>query len=486
MTINPSQDHGFIAKHNLLSPDQQRRMAEVLSQIEADGLETIRFSFPDQHGVLRGKALMAGEAASAFKTGITMTTTLLAKDTAHKTVYPVFSDGGGFGMAEMTGGGDFIMVPDPSTFRVLPWAEKTGWLLCDIYFPSGEPVVFSTRHLCRTLLEDVANHGYDLVSGLEVECHLFKLENLNLEPHHATQPATPPDVQLLGHGFQYLTEQRFDALEPALEPIRRHLLDVGLPLRSVEVEFGPSQVEFTFGARAGLETADMMILFRSSLKQIARRLGLHASFMCRPGMPNMFSSGWHLHQSLRDKKTKENLFVPDSADHPLSELAQHYVAGLLTHARAAGVFTTPTINGYKRYQPNSLAPDRVVWAHDNRGVMIRAIGGYGDSATRIENRIGEPAANPYLYLASQIAAGLDGIDNKRTLPPAADTPYETKAENLSRSLMEAVDELRKSDLYREKFSSQFVDYIATIKQAEIDRFLSQVTDWEQREYFDIF
>lgn len=486
MTNANSSTGSFVQRHNLWSSDQEKMAAEVLKRIKAEGLETIRFSFADQHGILRGKALVADETKSIFGSGISMTTTLLAKDTAHKTSFPVFSEGGGFGMDEMTGGGDFIMVPDPSTFHILPWAEKTGWFLCDIYFPNGAPVPFSTRDLCRKALNSLSDIGYDFVSGLEVECHLFKLESLNLTPEHSTQPASPPSVSLMGHGFQYLTEQRFDAIEPALEPIRAQLIKLGLPLRSVEVEFGPSQIEFTFQAGEGLAPADTMVLFRSAMKQISRRMGLHASFMCHPHIENIFSSGWHLHQSLRDRKTGKNAFMNTRGDELLSPLAKHYVAGLLKHGRAACVFTTPTINGYKRYQPYSLAPDRLIWSRDNRGVMIRAIGENGRPDSRIENRIGEPAANPYLYAASQIISGQAGIEQQLELAPPTDTPYETKADALPNSLMEAVAALDKDPLFADKMSRQFIDYIITLKQAEISRFLSAVTDWEQQEYFDIF
>ncbi len=122
----------------------------------------------------------------------------------------------------------------------------------------------------------------------------------------------------------------------------------------------------------------------------------------------------------------------------LSAFGRGYLAGLLQHARASAVFTTPTINGYKRYRSYSLAPDRAIWGRDNRGVMIRVLGGAGDPATRLENRIGEPAANPYLYMASQILSGLDGVDRKLDPGPSADTPYETKAALLPKSLREAV------------------------------------------------
>jgi glutamine synthetase len=164
-------------------------------------------------------------------------------------------------------------------------------------------------------------------------------------------------------------------LDPAIELLRRGVEALGLPLRSVEVELGPSQVEFTFRPQTGLASADTMILFRSAVKQIARRNGYLASFMCRPALPNVMSSGWHLHQSLIEAKSKRNAFVdPDG----LSTVGKYYLGGLLAHARAAAAFTTPTINGYRRYQPYLLAPDRVSWARDNRGTMIRVLGQPGD------------------------------------------------------------------------------------------------------------
>ena len=181
-----------------------------------------------------------------------------------------------------------------------------------------------------------------------------------------------------------------------------------------------------------------MVLFRSAVKQIARRHGYHATFMCRPKLPNVFASGWHLHQSIVSRDSGENAFMAKDGGEVLSPFGRGYLAGLLQHARASTVFTTPTINGYKRYRSYSLAPDRAIWGRDNRGVMIRVLGGAGDPATRLENRIGEPAANPYLYMASQILSGLDGVDRGLDPGPSADTPYETKAELLPKTLREAV------------------------------------------------
>src|SRR3979490_2735372 len=267
--------------------------------------------------------------------------------------------------------------------------------------------------------------------------------------------------------------------------VGRGATPLGLRLRSVEVELGPSQCEFTFRPQVGLSPADTMILFRSAVKQICRRMGYHASFMARPKLPNVSSSGWHLHQSLRDRRTNVNAFTSNDKD-PLSRAGRNFLAGLLSHARAAAAFTTPTINGYKRYRSYSLAPDRAIWGRDNRGVMIRVLGSPGDPATRLENRIGEPAANPYLYMASQILSGLDGVDRGLDPGPSADTPYETKAPLLPKTLREAVYALKDDPFFREALGAEFVDYYVHIKNAEIERFQPEVPEWEQREYFEMF
>ncbi|MFI4998607.1 MAG: glutamine synthetase family protein [Reyranellales bacterium] len=474
-------------KAGLWTEERKTAAREVERRIQAGELSVVRLSFADQHGVLRGKTLVAGEIAAAMKDGVGFSATMLLKDTAHRTVFPVWGPGGAFGAKEWEGAADVMMLPDPATFRVLPWAPHTGWMLCDIVFADGRPVPLSTRHVYRQALSSLAEAGYDFFVGLEIEFHLFKLETTSLGPTDAAQPGQPgepPTVSLLNQGYQYLTEQRYDEMDPILEILRNNIAGLGLPLRSLEVEFGPSQVEFTFRASTGMEPADAMVLFRSAAKQVAQRNGYHATFMCRPKLPNVMSSGWHLHQSLKDRKTGANAFV-DAAE-PLSAVGKHWMAGLLKHARAAAAFSTPTLNGYKRYRAFSLAPDRAIWGRDNRGVMVRVLGSAGDPATHLENRVGEPAANPYLYMASQIVCGLDGLKRQADPGPSADTPYETKATLLPRSLDEALAALRDDKALRAGFGDFFVDYYLKLKQAEVDRFNSEVSDWEQREYFSTF
>src|SRR5882757_5764110 len=475
----------FIERHGLWSDEQRRAANEVMRRVETEGIELVRLSFPDLHGILRGKALLSAAMPSALADGCAVTSSLLLKDTAHRTVVSVFSPGAGMGLTRLQGASDIIMVPDPTTFRVLPWLQSTGWMLCDVYFADGTPVSYSTRHLLRRMLEQLTTRGHSFVTGLEIEFHIMRLLDPRLGLEDSGQPGAVPEVELIHQGYNHLTELRLDRIEPITDILRRQILALGLELTSIELEFGPSQVEFVFRAARGMKSADDMVLFRSAVKQICRRHGYHATFMCRPSFPNAMSSGWHLHQSLADAGGR-NLFAPERPGELLSPLGRHYLAGLIAGAAEAVAFSTPTVNGYKRYRANSLAPDRIVWASDNRGAMLRVVGAANPAAARIENRIGEPAANPYLYLASQLATGLAGIAAGREPPPPVDAPYEVAAAMLPTSLGAALGALTDGHLLRGAFGSDFIDYYAMIKQAELRRYEAHVTDWEMQEYFDVY
>lgn len=469
----------------LWSEEQERAARLLAHDIESGRIQVVRFLFADQHGILRGKALSGRAALGALRRGVTMTTTLALKDTSHRTVFPVFSAGGGFDLPQLQGASDMLMLADPATWRALPWAPGHAWVLCDLYFANGDPVPFCTRSLARRALAGLEPRGLSLVTGLEVEFYLFRVEDRGIAQDRSGQPGQPPEFSLLSLGAQYLTETTFDAVEPVLDLMRRQLDELGLPPASMEVEFGPSQFEFTFAPELGLATCDNMVMFRTAMKEIARRNGLHATFMCRPRLANVASSGWHLHQSLADASGR-NLFEPEAGGGALSELGRHYLGGLLAHGQGAAALAAPTINAYRRYRPYSLAPDRVVWGRDNRGAMIRVVGGPGDPATRLENRVGEPAANPYLYVASQVISGLDGLVNRIDPGPSADAPYESERPALPRTLSDALAALRADPVLCAGLGTGFVDYFCRIKDAELRRFELEVTEWEHREYFDLF
>ncbi|MEM9889895.1 MAG: glutamine synthetase family protein [Actinomycetota bacterium] len=470
------------------TPERRARIAEIAEEITARGLTTVRLAFADVHGILRGKALRADLALDAFADGAGITSALLMKDTGQLNVYPVWAEGGGLDRPWLTGAGDVLMLPDPSTFRVLPWADGTGWVLCDLFGPDGETIDLATRSVCREAERRLAVEGYEMTAGLEVEFHLYRIDDVDTAT--TGPPPAASDGLRLAHthpGRVYLGEQRFDLVEPFLELLRNNLTTLGLPPRSLEIELGPSQVEVTFSPGGALQTADDAVLLRSAIKQIARRHGLHATFMSRPPFPASFTSGWHLHQSLVDSSSGANAFTTDEPGRLLSDVGRHHLAGLLANAAPSCLLTTPTITGYKRYQPAALAPFRATWARQNRGAMLRLVGGGADPATRIENRVGDSAANPYLYVTAQLTAGLAGIADKADPPAATDTPYEAEAgPALPTTLGDAITAFSGSEVFREALGDGFVDYLAGIKQAEWDRFLRTVTDWEHTEYLELF
>ncbi|WP_430407651.1 glutamine synthetase family protein [Hydrogenophaga sp.] len=402
--------------------------------IEASGIELVRFGWCDTHGMLRGKTLTAAAAVRALRDGVGMVGTLMLKDTADRTAWKVFEPGAADDLPGFAGAANLMLLPDPDSFTTLPWLERTGWLRCQPWFADGTPVPLDTRRVLQSALDRLAKVGYGLKTGLEVEFHIYRITDTRpqLDPDLAAWPGLPPSVEMIHPGYNLQAEAMADLADEPLRIVQRTAQALGLPLQSLEIELGPSQVEAVFDATDALTAADQMVLFRNGVRQALRRAGYHATFMCRPPFPNIMSSGWHLHQSLVDFKTGGNAFVRDAsaggttkadATHTLSDTGARWLAGLLAHARGMTVLCTPTINGFARFRPNALAPQAVLWGQDNRGAMLRVVGAAGDNATRIENRVGEPAANPYLYMAAQIHAGLDGIARGLNPPAASETPY---------------------------------------------------------------
>jgi len=483
---------GFIDRHQLWGSAQHAAAAQMRRVIDELGLEMIRFSFADQHGLLRGKTITRDGVPSALRSGLTAPSSLLLKDTSGRSVFPVFGAGSG-GSAPAVGGfanaGDVVLVPDPTAFRVLPWAERTGWVLCDVRRPDGSLTSLCTRSLLREQLRALAGLGYDLTVGVELEFHVFRANRSTLAADQVGGPGAPgrpSEVGPTSPGAQLLHEEDLDRVDPVVQLLYDGLTGLDLPIRSLELEFGPSQLEITLKASDAAQAADDVILTRSAIRQICRRHGYHATFMSRPAGTESASTGWHLHQSLRDRRTGAAVFDPAPGETGLSGTAGRYLAGLLTHARAAAVFTTPTVNGYKRYLPHSLAPDRVVWGIDNKGAMVRLAGGGLDSGSRLENRTGEPAANPYLYIAAQLASGMDGLTRGLDPGPPVEDPYSAEAGRLPRSLGEALDALDTDPLFATAFGDEVVSWYSRLKRAEFARYLAHVSDWEQREYFDLF
>jgi len=487
---------GFVQRHGLYTAEQAAAAQKVASRIGKADLRTVRLTVVDQHGQPRSKSLSPDVAITAMSNGLDFSGAIYSLDTGNQVFVPAFAAGGGFGIDEFTGFPDVVLVPDPATFRILPWADKTGWMLCDVYFSSGAPMPLDGRGLMRRMLAQTAEAGYDFLGGIEVEYYIVKLDTDRVTPENAGFTPAPPAVSIFERGYQYLSEVRLDSVAGTLEAIRDGLDGVGLLPRSMEDEWGPGQIEFSFSPISGLAAADAVVLFRSAVKQMCQRRGLLATFMCRPALPNFFSSGWHLHESLISREDGQNAFA--SADEALSATGRHFVAGLLEHALPMTVFATPTVNGYKRFRPYSFAPDRVCWAVENRGALVRVQGAPGDSNSHVENRMGEPAANPYLYMAANLAAGLDGMRRKLEPPPPVEAdPYAAAAPMLPTSLSDAVGALAEDQFFRSAFGDVLVDYLLQMKRAELARYEAavaqnpppdgqDVSDWEMREYFEFY
>ena len=486
-----------------------RRMAE-------SDIQQLRLSWCDLHGDLRSKTLMPLAVQDALTHGISMVGTLALKDTSDRTAFKVFDAGHapqGFANAS-----NLVLRPDVSSYQELPWAPGTAWMRGQLHHGDGSSVAFDTRHVLQTALAKLEAQGFGLRCGLEVEFHIYKIESSRpqLDPDLAGWPGLPPAVSLIHPGHRLLSEQWADMADEPLSIVRQTARALGLPLTSLEIEFGPSQVEAVFEATDALTAADTMVLFRSAVVQALRRAGYHATFMCRPPFAHIMSSGWHLHQSLVQLDGGANAFAlpanplledwykramaaplptpaqlrPLDAASYLSDTGQHYLAGLLANAGACTALTNPTLNAYARFQPNALAPQSVIWGADNRGAMLRVVAPPSQpGATRIENRVGEPLANPYVYMASQIYCGLNGMQRQLAAPQATESPYAqlpaNPANKLPISLAQALVALQTSRVLSEGLGPDFVAYFCQVKTQEIARFdaAADKVDFMRREYF---
>jgi glutamine synthetase len=476
--------------------------ASLVERLSDERIDLVRVGWCDSHGALRGKTLAGAAVLRALDSGVGMASTILLKDTSDRTAYKVFEPGSldalpGFGFAN-----NLLLLPDPASFRVLPWAPNTGWMRAEAWFEDATPVPIDTRFILRRALDRLAAAGFGLKCGLEVEFHIYRLssapnDDASLDPQRAAWPGEPPAVTMIHPGYNLLSEAWADRADEPLRIVQQTAQGLGLPLISLEIELGPSQVEAVFDATDALTAADHMVAFRNGVTQALRRAGYHASFVCRPPFANVMASGWHLHQSLVDLTTHANAFERDApaagttaadAQHTLSAHGESWLAGLLAHAPGMAMFCAPTINAYGRFRPNAMAPNAVTWGRDNRGAMLRVLGRAGDPGTRIENRIGEPAANPYLYIAAQIHAGLDGLKRGLAAPPATAAPYSEGGMHLPTSLGDALDALATDERLVAAFGAQVVDWLICLKRSELARHdeADDKEDWQAREYFGRF
>lgn len=374
---------------------------------------------------------------------------------------------------------DMVARPDPATFQLVPWRPKEAGvarMFCDITYPGGEPFEGDPRYVLKRQLKRAADLGYTFYVSPEMEYFYFKSE---------TEP-----IPLDRGGY-------FDQMSDAAHDLRRETV-LTLEAMGIEVEYShhevaPSQHEITLRYTDALTMADAAMTYRLVVKEIAAANGVYATFMPKP-LEHVNGSGMHVHQSLF-KGERNAFFDPDDPYH-LSAVAKGYIAGLLYHARAITLVTNQWVNSYKRLLPGFEAPVYLSWARRNRSDLIR-IPEYKPGKeihTRIEYRSPDSACNPYLAFAVMLAAGLDGIENERPLPPPVEeNVFELSAaeraargiEMLPGSLIEAIEVAEKSAFLREALGDHVFESLIANKRIEWDRYRRHITDFELREYLPI-
>ncbi len=480
---------GFVAEFGLW--DERQAAAAEQVELELDRVDLVRVVFCDPHGLARSKTVPARVFASVLRDGMDFSAGPFLFDTGHAVAVDFLADSG-VAVGELRGAGDFILVPDPRTFQVLPTAgPRTAWVLGHEYLRDGTPHPLSTRDVLRRVCAEYARRDLAPVIGLEIEWYLTRLTGgpVGNAGNGFGRQGAAPAVEAVNPGYQFNSDSYYDSVADVADPLAAMLMALGLPLRTMEHESGPGQIETTFDPLLALDAADAMLLFRTQVKQACRRRGYHASFMALPGLDSFDPSGWHLHQSVTSTKSGVNLFAAgDGATEALSADGEAYVAGLQRRAREFCLLSVPTVNGYRRLAPEfTLSPTSVDWHFEDRSAMVRVLA--GGSATHLENRVGEPCANPYLAIAAQLAAGLEGL---LAGPPASAVTYPA----LPRSLPEAIDALAASEPAARLLGPALATCLVKLKESEAARFAAwcaeqrppagEVTEWEHREYFGAF
>jgi glutamine synthetase len=370
------------------------------------------------------------------------------------------SDYEGFGIR--TGAADLIVRADPETLRELPW--RPGWRLClaTLSWPDGSPCRFDTRGTYRSVVEDVASLGYEVMAAIEYEIRIWDAEG---------QPTSS--------GISYSVNEigRYDRF---LDELVAGLDGLGVDLGAVHTEAGPGLLELNVAPARGLAAADTALMVKFAAKQIAATMGLRASFLAKT-VPGEEGSSGHVHLSCWQGDT--NAFAAQNADDPVPEIFAWAVAGLLEHLPAASLLLNPTINSYKRLVPGWFAPINATWGYENRSCAVRAIRSERQELWRFECRRPGADANPYLALAAIGAATADGIRRGGAPPdPVAGDAYALDVPELPGSLEAAIAAFEADGTLRRALGEEFSDYFVTSRRWELKAWRETVTDWERDRY----
>jgi glutamine synthetase len=445
---------------------------ELREAVAGGGIDTVLVCFPDMQGRLIGKRFQAEyflESAHEETHGCDY---LLADDIDMEPVP-------GYAAASWEKGyGDFVMKPDMSTLRRIPWLEGTALVLCDVLDHHSEPLPHSPRAILKRQLERLGEKGMTAFFASELEFYLF---DESFESAHAKRFA---DLRTAGAYIEDYHILQTTKEEGVMRAIRKGLQSAGIPVENSKGEWGPGQEEINVRYSDALEMADRHVILKNGVKEIAHLQGKAVTFMAK-WRYDLAGSSCHIHASLRDRAGKTPLFLDSAAEHGMSDLMRGFLAGQLRHAGDMTFFLAPYVNSYKRFQVGTFAPTKAIWSRDNRTAGFRLVG-EGTKAIRVECRIGGADLNPYLAFAALIAAGLAGVEQGLDLEPAfqGDAYHGANLREIPKTLREAIELLDRSEMLRGALGSAVVDhYVHTARweQFEYDR---RVTDWELKRGFE--
>ena len=432
---------------------------DVIRLVQEEDVEFIRLQFTDMFGTLKNVAITSSQLKKALDNQCMFDGSCIE----------------GFVRIEES---DMYLYPDIDTLAVFPWRPQQGKvarLLCDVYRPNGQPFEGDPRYILKKAVKEAEDMGYSFDVGPECEFFLFHTDDNG-------QPTT-----ITHEKAGYFDLDPVDLGENARRDMVLTLEDMGFEIEASHHEVAPAQHEIDFRYDEALNTADNIMTFKLAVKTIAKRHGLHASFMPKP-REGINGSGMHINMSLsRDGK---NVFYDESDALGLSQEAYYFIGGLMKHIKGMAAVTNPLVNSYKRLVPGFEAPAYIAWSATNRSPLIRVPAGKKES-TRIELRSPDPSANPYLVLAVCLAAGLDGIKNKIMPPASVDrnifemSRAEKEKEgidSLPNNLLEAIHELEKDELIRNVLGEHLSKRYIRAKKEEWEQYCRHVSGWELEQY----
>jgi glutamine synthetase len=448
--------------------DGMLALDELRARVAAGTIDTVVLAFTDMQGRLQGKRLMADffldEVIHHHAEGCDY---LLAVDVEMNTVE-------GYAMSSWERGyGDFVLVPDLTTLRVLPWHEGTALALADLAWADGTPVTASPRQILKAQTDRLAARGWTAMAGTELEFCVFRdsYEEADAKRYHGLTPVNlyNVDYSILGTG----------RVEPLMRRIRLGMHGAGLRVESSKGECNYGQHEIAFRYADAVTTCDNHAIYKTGAKEIAAQEGMSITFMAKPNERE--GNSCHVHLSLRDQGG--NPALAGDGPHGLSPAGESFVAGQLAGLSELMLFFAPNINSYKRYVPGSFAPTAVRWGVDNRTCAIRLVG--QGLSLRPENRIPGGDVNPYLAVAAMIASGLEGIEHGLPLePPMQGNAYIEPGPRVPTTLRDALTAWLDSHLARKAFGNDVVEHYANNARVELAAFDAAVTDWELRRNFE--